>query len=81
VLKWWWLYDGPEVAHDLRTEYWRLQQETRHCLADLCAAGADDADLRRAQELYIGLTGGLAEYEQLWAGFSDIRLGSGDGVG
>ena len=58
---WFWLYDGPRVAEVLRADYRQLSQEARRKLADLYAAGNDDAELRRARELYIGLTGELAE--------------------
>ena len=67
---WFWLYDGPTVAGGLRTEYRQLCLGARRNLADLYAAENGDAELRRARELYIGLTGELAEDarldEQLW---------------
>jgi hypothetical protein len=67
VPSWWWLYDGPEVALTLRADDRRLQQEARRRLADLRADSVDDDDLRRAQELYIGLAGELADDNQVWA--------------
>ena len=63
---WFWLYDGPKMADVPREEYRRSHQEARRKVAELYAAGNDDAELRRAQELYVGLTGELAEDEQLW---------------
>jgi DNA-binding SARP family transcriptional activator len=75
---WFWLYDGPEVADVRRAEYRRLHQEARRKLADLYAAGNDDAELRRAEEMYIGLTGELAEDEQLWAALFRTNAKRGD---
>ncbi len=62
-----WLYDGPAVGLNLRSYYRRKQEETRRLLADLRAEGSDDADLRRAEELYRGLTAERTDDEQLWA--------------
>jgi hypothetical protein len=78
---WYWLYDGPRVADTLRAEYRQLHQEARRNLADVYAAGNDVAQLRRAQELYIGLTGELAEDEQLWAALFRTHAKRGDRLG
>jgi hypothetical protein len=80
-LVWWWLYDGPEVAGALRAEYRQLHQEARRQLADLYAAGDADDELRRAQELYIGLAGELAEDERLWAALFRTHGRRGDRLG
>ena len=52
---WFWLYDGAKLAKRLRAQYRQRHQEARRELADLYAAGDGDDELRRAQELYIGL--------------------------
>ena len=78
---WWWLYDGPEVAGALRAEYRQLHQGARRQLADLYAAGDADDELRRAQELYIGLAGELAEDERLWAALFRTHGRRGDRLG
>jgi two-component SAPR family response regulator len=78
---WWWLYDGPEVAGALRAEYRQLHQEARRQLADLYAAGDADDELRRAQELYIGLAGELDEDEPLWAALFRTHGRRGDRLG
>jgi hypothetical protein len=78
---WFWLYDGPRVAEGLRAEYRQLSLGARRSLADLYAAGNDDAELLRARELYIGLTGELTVDarldEQLWVALfrTDARRG------
>jgi hypothetical protein len=77
----WWLYDGPRVAEGLRAEYRRLHQEARRKLADLYAAGDDEYELRRAQELYIGLTGELTEDERLWEVLFRTHARRGDRLG
>ena len=67
------------------TEYRQISQEARRKLADLYAAGNDDAELRRARELYIGLTGELAEDarldERLWAALFRTDARRGDRLG
>jgi hypothetical protein len=64
---WDWLYDGPRIAIELRADYRRMQLDARRRLAELLAAGSADGDLRRAQELYVGLTAEQADDEQLRA--------------
>jgi hypothetical protein len=81
VPPWWWLYDGPEVAHARREKYRQQQQGARRQLADLYATGGCDAELRRAQELYIGLAGELAEDEQLWEALFRTHGRRGDRLG
>jgi hypothetical protein len=81
VPNWWWLYDGPQVDIELRSDYRRMHREARRRLADLRAAGTDDADLRRAQELYIGLTRESTDDERLWAMLFDIQGRRGDELG
>jgi nucleoid-associated protein YgaU len=78
---WWWLYDGPQVAVELRADYRRLQQEARRRLANLYAASGGAGNLLRAQELYVGLTGELADDEQLWATLFRTHRRRGDVLG
>jgi hypothetical protein len=78
---WWWLYDGPQVAVELRADYRRLQQEARRRLAGLYAADGGAGNLLRAQELYVGLTGELADDEQLWATLFRTHRRRGDVLG
>jgi nucleoid-associated protein YgaU len=78
---WWWLYDGPQVAVELRADYRRLQQEARRRLAGLYAANGGAENLVRAQELYVGLTGELADDEQLWATVFQMHRRRGDVLG
>jgi two-component SAPR family response regulator len=75
---WWWLYDGPEVAVNLRADYRLLHQEARRHLADLYAAADADDDLWRAEQLYFGLAGEIAEDEQLWAALFRTQAKRGD---
>ena len=58
-----------------------MHQEARRKVAELYAAGNDDAELRRAQELYIGLTGELAEDQQLWDSLFRTHAKRGDRLG
>jgi hypothetical protein len=78
---WWWLYDGPQVAVELRADYRRLQQEARRRLAGLHAANGGAGNIQRAQELYVGLTGELADDEELWATLFRTHRRRGDVLG
>jgi hypothetical protein len=75
---WFWLYDGAKLAKRLRAQYRQRHQEARGELADLYAAVDGDDELRRAQELYIGLAAELARDERLWATLLRTHAKRGD---
>jgi hypothetical protein len=58
-----------------------MMQEARRRLAGLYAANGDAGNLLRAQELYVGLTGELADDEQLWATLFRTHRRRGDLIG
>jgi two-component SAPR family response regulator len=76
-----WLYDGASIATTLRPDYRRVQEEVRRHLADLCAEGSDEADLRRAQELYTELTGERPDDDHLWVALLRVQGRLGDLLG
>jgi hypothetical protein len=75
-----WMFDGAQIALTLRSDYQLRQRETRLLLADLLAAGDEDA-LARSAELYLSLCAETPEDERLWAALFRVHERAGSLLG
>ena len=75
-----WMFDGAQIALTLRSDYQLRQRETRLLLADLLAAGDEDA-LARSAELYLSLCAETPEDERLWTALFRVHERAGSLLG
>jgi hypothetical protein len=75
-----WMYDDPQVALTLRSDYQLHQREARLHLADLLAVGPEDG-LARAAELYLSLCAETPEEERLWMALFRVHERAGNLLG
>jgi nucleoid-associated protein YgaU len=75
-----WMYDGPQIALTLRSDYRRQHHDARLRLAELRASGPESG-LVRAEELYSALCAEEPEDERLWTALFRVYERGGNALG
>lgn len=74
------MYDGPQIALTLRSDYRRQERDARLRLAELLSAGPETG-LARAEELYSSLCAEDPEDERLWTALFRVHERAGSLLG